>query len=168
MKKTRFLTTAAVIAAAYAALTLVLMPYGYGPVQLRVAEVLTVLPFFSAAAIPGLTVGCIISNMFGGYGVIDVVFGSTATLLAAFSTYLLRKIPRGKYLAPLPPVIFNALIVSAVIAYGSNPSAFNTKAFYAAYAANAFSLAVSELIVCYVLGLPLLIGLEKYKDKIFK
>ena len=82
MRNTKFLIQAAVIAAVYATLTIILMPFSYGVMQVRVSEALTILPFFTPAAIPGLFVGCIISNMVGPYGLMDMVIGSGATLIA--------------------------------------------------------------------------------------
>ena len=90
-KNIRYLTTAVMIAAMYVVLCLILRPFSYGEVQVRVAEALTILPYFTSAAIPGLFIGCIIANLLGGSIILDVVFGSLATLLAAIFTYLLRK-----------------------------------------------------------------------------
>ena len=109
---TRQLTTAAIIAAVYTALTTLLPIPQYGGVQLRVAEAMTVLPFFFPEAIVGLTVGCFLSNLLLSPIPMDWIFGTAATLLAALWT---RRMPN-KYLAPLPPVICNAVIVGAEIA----------------------------------------------------
>ena len=111
MSKSRFtirqLTTAAIIAAIYAALTLLLPIPQYGGVQLRVAEAMTVLPFFFPEAIPGLAVGCFLSNLLGSPYVLDWIFGTLATLLAALWTSRIKH----RALAPLPPVVCNAVIV---------------------------------------------------------
>ena len=115
-KNIRYLTTAVMIAAMYVVLCLILRPFSYGEVQVRVAEALTILPYFTSAAIPGLFIGCIIANLLGGSIILDVVFGSLATLLAAIFTYLLRK--QNRFLASLPPIVFNALIVPYVLKYG--------------------------------------------------
>lgn len=107
MKKqsnTLFLAQSAMIAAIYVVLTVILAPFSYGEVQVRVSEALTILPVFTPAAIPGLFVGCLISNILGGCILPDIIFGSIATLLGACFTYLLRN--RNKFLAPLPPIIF--------------------------------------------------------------
>ena len=88
-KNIRYLTTAVMIAAMYVVLCIALRPFSYGEVQVRVAEALTILPYFTSAAIPGLFIGCIIANLLGGSIMLDVVFGSLATLLAAIFTYLL-------------------------------------------------------------------------------
>ncbi|MDR2770478.1 MAG: QueT transporter family protein [Clostridiales Family XIII bacterium] len=146
----RFLVQAAVIGAAYAAVTMALAPLSYGPVQLRVSEALTVLPYFTPAAIPGLFVGCLVSNIISPYGIVDVVCGSLATLLAAALTFLLRQ---RRILAPLPPVVCNAVIIGAMLyfAYGVNASLL----------ANMLWVGAGELIVCYGAGYPLLRVLEK-------
>ena len=112
MKKqsnTLFLAQSAMIAAIYVVLTVILAPFSYGEVQVRVSEALTIFPVFTPAAIPGLFVGCLISNILGGCILPDIIFGSIATLLGACFTYLLRN--RNKFLAPLPPIISNILIV---------------------------------------------------------
>ncbi|MGL4483633.1 MAG: QueT transporter family protein, partial [Anaerovoracaceae bacterium] len=100
MNKTKFLLQAAIIAAIYAALTIALAPISYGPMQVRIAEALTVLPAITPAAIPGLFIGCALANILGPYGALDIILGSTASLIAAVSSYLLRSKP---WLVPLPP-----------------------------------------------------------------
>ena len=160
MSKSRFtirqLTTAAIIAAIYAALTLLLPIPQYGGVQLRVAEAMTVLPFFFPEAIVGLTVGCFLSNLLLSPIPMDWIFGTAATLLAALWT---RRMPN-KYLAPLPPVICNAVIVGAEIALFFMPEG---TAFLPAFALNAFTVGLGEAIACYVLGLLLLSWLPRVK-----
>lgn len=144
----RYLAKVAAIAALYAVLTLVLAPISYGPWQFRVAEALTVLPFVTPAAIPGLTVGCVVANMLGsGYGILDIVFGSLATLIAAVLTWRARK----AYLAPLPPVIVNGVIVGWLIYYVSKAPLLATMA----------SVAFGELVVCYAIGYPLLLFIQR-------
>ena len=101
MTRTKYLTHAAIIAAVYVVLTIIFAPISYGQVQVRISEALTVLPYFTPAAIPGLFIGCIIANIYGGAGIIDIIFGSLATLFAAFLSY---KMPK-KYLVPLPPIL---------------------------------------------------------------
>ncbi len=146
---TRQLALAAIIAALYATLTMVLYPLSYGPVQFRISEALTVLPFLFPAATPGLFVGCLIANLMSGYGPIDVVFGSLATLLAA---YLTMKSPN-KWLAPLPPVLCNAVIVGGVISYAEVGF---TEAFIPALLFNGASVGLGQLMACYGLGLIVL------------
>jgi uncharacterized membrane protein len=104
-------TRAAMIGAIYALLTVLFAPISYGMIQVRISEMLMILPYFTSAAIPGLFVGCFIANIYGGQGILDIVFGSLATLLSA---YIVSKISN-KYLVPLPPVIINALIVGWVL-----------------------------------------------------
>ena len=150
---TRDLTLAALIAAVYAVLTVTLPIPQYAGIQCRLSEALTVLPFFFPAATPGLVVGCFIANLFSPYS-LDMVFGTMATLLACLVT---QRMP-SKWLAPLPPVIFNAVIVGAECAWyqaGFGP------AFGAAYAFNAFTVGVGELIACVVLGQLLLSALPR-------
>ena len=146
------LTFAAVIAAAYAALTLVCAPISYGPIQMRVSEVLCVLPFFFPETAWGLFVGCVLANLVGGYGVLDVCFGSLATLLAGLMTSKIRT----KWLACLPPAVTNGVIVGAVLAYtvGEGP-------FWISFATFGLQVFAGELIVLYLLGLPLLHYLPK-------
>ena len=158
MSKSRFtirqLTTAAIIAAAYAALTLLLPIPQYGGVQLRVAEAMTVLPFFFPEAIPGLAVGCFLANLLGSPYVLDWIFGTLATLLAALWTSRIKT----RALAPLPPVVCNAVIVGAEIAYFAT---LDGAAFWPAYAFNALTVGLGEAIACFVLGALLLRALER-------
>ena len=152
---TRFLVRAAVIAALYTALTYLagLMNLAYGPVQFRFSEALTVLPFLLPEAVPGLFIGCVVSNLISPYGALDLVVGSLATLLAAFWTSKCRN----RYLAPLPPVICNAVLVGAMIAWYE--AGFGA-GFAPAFAVGALSVGAGEAAVCYLLGLPLLRVLE--------
>ncbi len=145
--KHRYWARAAMIAAIYTVLTLIFAPISYGMVQVRVSEMLMVLPYFTGAAVPGLFVGCMIANIFGGQGILDIVFGSLATLISA---YLVTKI-ENKYLVPLPPVIINALIVGMVLHLVLGFPYYMTAAWVAA----------GQVVACYGLGLPLLIFLEK-------
>lgn len=156
--KTLFVAQAAVIAALYVVLTLLANSLGLAnyAVQLRFSEALTILPFFTPAAIPGLFLGCLISNLLTGAIVWDVVFGSIATLLGAAGTYLLR---RCKWLAPLPPIVANTLIVPPVLYFayqipGSIPYFMLT-------------VGIGELLSCGVLGILLLLMLQKYRKYIF-
>ena len=152
MLKSRFTTrqmaTAGVIAALSAGLTVLLPIPQYGPVQLRVAEAMTVLPFLFPEAIPGLALGCFLANLLSPY-VLDWVFGTLATLLAAIWTSRLHN----RYLAALPPVVCNALIVGAEIAYLFTPDG---AAFLPAFAMNALTVGLGEALVCFVLGTLLL------------
>lgn len=145
--KTRIITKVGLIAAVYAALTIGLMPLSYNFVQFRVSEVLTILPYFMPESILGLFIGCAVANIFSGLGIYDIIFGSLASLIAA---YLTHKMP-SKWLAPLPPVIVNALII------GYMWSLFSDLPFYL----TAGYVGIGQLGVCYGLGLPLLYLLEK-------
>ena len=152
---TRQLTLAAVVAALYVVMSWYANIFGiaFAGVQCRFSEALCVLPFFFPATTPGLFVGCLIFNLISPYGPLDVVFGSLATLLAAWLTS--RMPNRG--LAPLPPVICNALIPSAVIAWTMTGN-FGP-GFWTAYAMNAVSIGLGEAVACYGLGSLLLYGL---------
>ncbi len=156
---TKFIVQAGVIAAVYVVLTYVsaMLNLAYGEVQFRISEAMCVLPVFTPAAIPGLTIGCVLANLGSPFGWIDIVCGSFATLLAAVFAYLVRGIRFKKLpvLAPLGAVIFNALIVGAEIAFFM-PEGFTWAAFLAA----AVSVGLGELVVCYVLGLPLVAWLQ--------
>lgn len=162
----RFLALSAVIAGLYAALTYAaaMLNLAYGPVQFRFSEALTVLPAFTPAAIPGLAVGCLLANLGSPLGVVDWVFGTAATLLAALGTAALSRIQyKGlPLLAPLPPVIVNALVVGFEISCLNGSGAFAFPSFTAAnFAYSALTVGLGELAVCLVLGLPLCVLLEK-------
>lgn len=158
-KKTLYLVHAAVIAALYVVLTFLANALGLssGVIQVRFSEALTILPFFTPAAIPGLFAGCILANLLTGCMPLDVLFGSLATLLGALGTWFLPK--SSKLLAPLPPIIANTLIVPFVLAYvyqfeGSIPYFMLT-------------VGIGEVISCGVLGLILLNVLQRYRKYLF-
>jgi uncharacterized membrane protein len=153
---TKFMIQAAVIAAIYAVLTFVLMPISYGFMQIRVSEALTILPFFTPAAIPGLFIGCLVANILGPNGILDIVLGSSASLIAAVLSYLLRKKP---LLVPMPPVIVNALVIGPMLKY--------VYALPIPLIACILWVALGQLIACYGIGYPLLSYLKKY-NFIFK
>ena len=117
-RSVKYITQGAVIAALYVVLVQVFNYWSFGPIQFRIAEAFTILPYFTPAAIPGLFLGCIIANLLGGAIIWDIVFGSIATLIGAVGTYLLRKY---KWAAPIPPILANTIIVPFVLkyAYGS-------------------------------------------------
>lgn len=152
---TRKIALAGVVAALYAVLSYFASVFGvaYGPLQFRFSEALCVLPFLIPATAPGLFIGCLVSNLLSPYGALDAIFGSLATLLAALLT---MKCPN-KWLAPLPPVLCNALIVGAVITVQEVPAAL----FWGTFAFNALTVGLGEAVVCYVLGLALLTTLPK-------
>ena len=167
-KKVRFLALSAVIAALYAVLTMVAasLNLAYGAVQFRFSEALTVLPVFTPAAIPGLALGCFIANLGSPLGIVDWVFGTGATLLAAAGTWLVKdiKIKGLPLLAPLPPVIANVVVVGFELACLSSAGSFGLGNFtWAAFGASALSVGIGEFVVCYVLGLPLLVALRRVK-----
>lgn len=163
MPKSRFtvrqLSTAGVIAALYAAMTLFLPIPSYGGVQLRVAEAMTVLPFLLPEAIPGLAVGCFLANLLGSPFALDWMVGTLATLLAALWTSKMKR----RWLAPLPPVLCNAVIVGAEVAYFST---LEGTLFLPAFAFNAVTIGLGEAIACYALGLPLLLWLQKHPRRL--
>lgn len=157
-KNVAFMTQAAMIAAIYVVLTYVFAPFSFGEVQIRIAEALTILPVFTPAAIPGLFVGCIVGNILGGAILPDIIFGSIATLIGAFFTYQLRN--KSRFLAPLPPIIANTVIVPFVLRYGYGvalPIPFMM-----------LTVGGGEVVGCGVLGLVLYTALNRYKNVIFK
>ena len=149
---TRDLTLAAMVAALYAVMGYFGDVFGltFGPVQFRFAEALTVLPFLFPHTVPGLFVGCLIVNLLSPYGPLDIIVGSAATLIAAIWTSKVKH----KWLAPLPPVICNVVLVGFTIGW-TEANGF-TAALPAAWLMNGISVGVGELGVCYVLGLILL------------
>lgn len=157
-KNINYLTQAAMIAAIYVVLTYVFAPFSFGEVQVRIAEALTILPVFTPAAIPGLFVGCLIGNILGGAILPDIIFGSLATLIGAFFTYQLRD--KNKFLAPLPPIAANTIVVPFVLRYGYGvalPIPFMM-----------LTVGVGEVLSCGVLGMVLYFALRKYKNIVFR
>lgn len=145
------MTQSAMIAAIYVVLTVLFAPFGFGQIQVRIAEALTVLPYFTPAAIPGLFIGCLIGNIIGGAIIPDIIFGSLATLIGACFTYLLRK--RSKFLAPVPPILANTIVVPLVLyyAYGFNlPIPFMM-----------LTVGIGEIISCGILGMILFSAVKK-------
>ena len=156
-KKTLFITEAAIIAALYTALVLIFQFSSFGPVQFRIAEALTILPYFTPAAIPGVTIGCFLSALLSGADPIDMVFGSLATLFAAFLSYQLRG---NKYLVPIPPIVVNAIVIPFVLkaAYGeAQPIPLLM-----------LSIGAGQFVAAGVLGLVLLFALDKVKHVVFR
>ena len=157
-KGTQFLAEAAAIGAIYVVLTLLFAPLSFGEVQIRFSEALTILPFFTPAAIPGLFIGCIIANLFGGAIPVDIIFGSIATLIGAVFTYKLRH--SNRFLAPIPPIAANTVIVPFVLRFG--------------YGVNLpiplmmLTVGIGEVVSCAVVGLILQTALLKYKNVIFR
>lgn len=156
-KKTKYLVQSGVIAAIYVVLAQVFGFMGFGPIQFRIAEALTVLPFFTPAAIPGVFIGCLLANILYGAVLLDVVFGSLTTLLAAYLSYRLRK---NKWLVTLPPILLNAAIIPFVLKYGYGvpdgvPFMMGT-------------IFIGQFIVVGIIGMVLLHALLPLKDKIFE
>ena len=131
----------------YAALTVALAPISYGPVQFRVSEALTLLPFYIPEAIPGLFVGCIFANFFGGFGLVDMIFGSLATLIAAVLTLKSRNI----FIAALWPVVSNMIIIGTMLHYLIDVPLIATCIY----------VGLGEAGACYIIGVPLMKILEK-------
>jgi len=148
----RDLTLAAVVAALYVVMGYFANIFGltFGPVQFRFAEALTVLPFLYPATAPGLAIGCLITNLLSPYGPADIVLGTLATAAAAFLTV---RMPRW-YLAALPPILVNALLLPPMWAW-AEAGAVNG-AFWAAWGFNLVTFVVGEAAVCYILGTLLL------------
>lgn len=158
--KTRYLTSAALIAAAYAALTYVSAAMGlaYSAVQFRLSEVLTVLPLFTPAAVPGLAVGCILSDLMSTASPVDILIGPLATLIAAKLTRLLRHVRIGKYpfLSLLMPVLVNGVMIGAelTVFYSSG------KAGLTFFLTSCLSVAFGEAVICFVPGSALAMFLD--------
>lgn len=155
--KVLFLVHSAAIAAIYVVLTVVFAPFSFGEVQVRISEALTILPYFTPAAIPGLFVGCLIGNYFGGAIPVDILCGSIATLIGALGSYALR---RHKFLVPIPPIAANTIIVPFVLLYGYGvnlPIPFMM-----------LTVGIGEVLSCGVLGCIILFALERYKGIIFR
>ena len=153
---TKQLTSAGIIAAIYTVMSLLSSVFGiaYGPIQCRFSEALTVLPFFLPEAIPGLFIGCIVTNLMSTVGPLDLVLGSLATLLAAIWTSRVRN----KWMAPLPPVLCNAVIIGAMITWYEVGF---TDAFWGMFAFNALTVGIGQVLACYGLGLLLMKTLER-------
>lgn len=163
--KSLFLTQAALIAALYVVLTEVSNLFGLASfaVQIRFSEALTILPFFTPAAIPGLFVGCIISNLLVSANLFDIIFGSLATLIGAVFTYNIRiygskSTKKAMWLTPVPPIISNTLIIPLVLKY-----AYGLEPIWLSF----ITVFLGELISCGILGIPLLFILRKYAKHIF-
>ncbi len=154
----RELVQGAIIAAIYALLTIFLAPISSGMVQCRVSEAMSILPYFTFSAVPGLFIGCLLANLLTGAVVYDVIFGSLATLVAAYITYWMRN-RVSKYLAPLPSVVVNALVVGWLLTYVYQVGF--------PYWITAGYVAIGQAIACFALGLPLMKLLERFRGKLF-
>jgi len=152
MIKLKYIIRVAMITAIYVVLNIIFASISYGPIQVRIAEALTVLPFIDPSAIIGLFVGCILANILGPVGMVDIIGGSLCTLVAAYLTYKLKN-PK---LAPLPPVLINAFGVSIYLHL----------LFDLPYWITVLYIGMGEIIACYILGYPLLILLIKNKKRL--
>ena len=137
----RRIAQGAVIAALYVVLTIIFAPISFGAVQVRIAEIMTIMPLFTPAAIPGLFLGCVLANLLGGAIIWDVIFGSIATLIGAALGYMLRK---NRWLVPIPAIVSNTIIVPLVLRYGY---AIDMPLYLMA-----IYIALGEIVGCYLLG----------------
>lgn len=155
-KPVYFMAAGAAIAAIYVVLTMIFAPISFGPVQFRIAEALCILPFFTPAAVPGLFIGCLLSNFLCGAAPLDILFGSLATLIGAMGSYALRG---NRWLVCLPPIIANMVIIPWVLrfAYGSED--------LIPYAT--VTVGIGEILAIGVLGSILLTALNRYRKVIF-
>ena len=153
MLSPKYLVRIALIAAIYVTISIIFAPISYGPVQVRIAEALTVLPFIDPAAIGGLFLGCILSNLWGGLGIVDVLGGSFCTLIAAVLTYRMKK----PILAPLPPVLVNAIGVSLYLHL----------LFEIPYWLTVIYIGFGQFIACYLIGYPILLVFLRRKFWMF-
>jgi uncharacterized membrane protein len=143
------ITQGAAIAALYVALTMIVAPIAFGPVQFRISEALCVLPYFLPSAVPGVTIGCFLANLLCGAAPLDVVFGSLATLIGAVGSYYLGK--KSKWLVCVPPILANTIIIPWVLRY--------------AYAM--VTVGIGEILAIGVLGNILLLALERSHRAVF-
>ena len=155
-KKTKFIAKASMIAALYTALTLVSAMFGLssGVIQIRISEALCVLPIYSTAAIPGLAVGCLVSNLICGGTVYDIVFGTAATLIGALLAYALKKFP---YLSSIPTILSNAAIIPFVLIL-SGFGGWESFPYFS------LTVGIGEVISCGVLGTVLVFYLQRHPD----
>jgi uncharacterized membrane protein len=165
-KTTLFFTQAAIIAAIYVVLSLLTYQFSYLEIQCRVAEALCMTIFYTPAGFFGVVIGCLITNIFGG-SVLDIIFGTLATLIAALLTMPIAKAIRKKHgailkirhslLIPIPTVLVNAIIIPFVLYFGYGVTAMGSATgMYAVLGLLAFSVFAGEVISCYVFG-PLLV-----------
>lgn len=154
----RQIARGALIAALYVLLSLLTIKFG--EVQLRFSEALCILPYFCVEAVPGLFIGCIITNLLTGSVVLDVIFGSLATLAAAYLTYRMRKRNVTEWLAPMPAVVVNAVIVGLLVRYAYQAPMPLWLCMAAVFAGQAIS--------CYGIGIPLYYALDKFGKGLFE
>ena len=157
-KKTLYLAQGAIIAALYVVLTLLANALGLAnnAIQVRFSEALTILPYFTASAIPGITVGCLISNIITGCALPDIIFGTLASFIGALFTYYLRN--KSQWLAPIPPILANTIIVPFVLKY-----AYGIEPIWLSF----ITVGIGEIISCGILGILLINVIKKYRNVIF-
>ena len=156
-KSVYFMTHAAAVAAIYIVLTMVFQPISFGPVQFRVSEALCILPFFTPAAVPGLFVGCLLSNLFCGAAALDVIFGSLATLIGAVGSYLLR---HNRWAVCVPPIMANTIIIPWVLRYAYGSADLIPVAMV--------TVGAGEILAIGVLGNALLAALLPVRNAVLK
>lgn len=154
----RFLVQASLIAAIYTALCLILHPisFGFGGIELRVSEALTLMPVLMPAAIPGLFIGCLLANLLGGATLLDVIFGSLTTLAAAMLT---RKCRNKPVLAAFWPVILNAVVIGSLLRYAYGVAMPLWLCM--------LSIGAGQAVACYGIGLPVMRMMERLPAKYF-
>jgi uncharacterized membrane protein len=176
-KTTRYITRISVVAALYFVLTAILYPISFGQLQIRVAEALTLLPFIFPEAVIGVTIGCFFANLLSPFGVIDMIFGTSFTFIAALITMWLGKHGKPIFLAPLPPIIINAFGVSfyVVTLTGFTGNSVNNINLFASlkyifqhfslipYLTVALWIGIGEAIATYALGIPLIYAIKRRK-----
>ena len=148
MNLTEKIVKAGLIAAIYAVITIIIAPLGYGPIQFRISEVLVLLAFIDPVYTIGLTIGCLVANIFGGYGILDIVFGTLATFISCKGIELTRKLIEkdniSLIVASLWPVVINGVIIGLMLAY------ITEIPFYI----NMAQVALSEFIIVTIIGVP--------------
>ena len=160
-KRSFYLTRAAVIAAIYVVLVFVFQSTSFGPIQFRVAEALTILPYFTSAAIPGVSIGCLLSNILFGSSLLDIVFGSAATLFAAYLSYQLKE---NKFLVPIPPILINSIVIPWIIKATATTASLEVSPIPIMM----LSVGIGQLVSAGILGMILLFALEKVEHILFK
>lgn len=148
---------AAAIAAIYVVVTGMIVPIAFGPIQFRISEALCILPYFTPAAIPGVTLGCLLSNILYGSAALDIVFGTLATLIGAVGSWMLRG---NKRLVCLPPILSNSIIIPWVLRYAYGSADLIPVMMV--------TVGIGEVLAVGVLGNLLLAALEKYKGILFR
>ncbi|MDD3839124.1 MAG: QueT transporter family protein [Clostridia bacterium] len=154
--KTNYIVKAGIIAAIYVVLTILLGELSYGPIQFRISEALVLLPLVENAAIPGVFIGCMLANIFGGLGPLDIFGGSLITLIAA---YLTSKV-KNRYVGMVPPILLNAMGVPLILLF-----TLPKEAIKYGYWGTALSIAFSEAVVLTIFGLPILYLYQKFNKK---